>query len=153
MTDDNDIRPMTIDDVGEALSRIRDAGKESGWSNELEFNSSHVAENIISMILSDDYLTICTEDVGAIMIASISSSWYSPSIQANELIFYAHPEVRRNGRAKKLVAEYVRWAKENKASRINIGVNLGVEPENACALCELLDFKQTGYSFTQSVES
>jgi GNAT superfamily N-acetyltransferase len=142
---------MTLDDIGELVARIRDAGNESGWSKGLQFDSGHVADQLAMMIINDDFLVIGTDDVGAVMIASVRENWYTPSLQANELILYAHPEVRRSGRANDLVNEFVRWAKDKGAKKINAGVSLGIHPEACCNLYESLGFERTGFLFSQEV--
>jgi len=144
-----DIRLMTFDDMSDVVARIQEAGIESGWSEHLEFDGAYVADQTAIMIVNDDYLVIGTDDVSAIMIASIKSCWYTPSLQANEMIFYARPDSRRNGNARELVKEYIKWATAKGAQKINISVNLNVQPEAGCALCESLGFVETGYSFTQ----
>lgn len=149
---DDEIRPLTLDDIPEIIARVTDAANESGWINQLTYDAQHIAEKLVAIIQNENYLSIGSHDVGAIMIASISDTWYSPSKQANEMVFYVHPEVRCGGRAKAMVKHYIQWAKDRGAERINIGVNLGIIPEKACYLCESLGFKHTGFTFTQSVE-
>lgn len=147
------IRILNQNDVLEIVSRIRDAGNESGWTKELDFNPEYVSAQVSAMIQSDDYLVIGSDDVGAIMIACVASNWFSPTEQARELIVYVHPSIRKNGHAKKLVDYYIAWAKGRGVARINIGISLGIQPEKVAELYQSLGFEKSGYLFTHSLEN
>lgn len=146
------MRHLSLQDLPELLCRIRDAGNESGWTSTLKFDADFVAVQLAAMIQSDDYLVIGSDDVGAILIATVGSNWFSPTQQARELIVYAHPSVRKQGHAKQLVEHYIAWAKGRGVARINIGVSLGIHPEKVANLYQSLGFKKSGYLFTHSVE-
>lgn len=149
---DHEIRKLTIDDLPEIVSRIRDAGNESGWASTLEFNPEHVAVQAASMIGSENFLVIGSNDVGAVLIASLACNWYSPTLQASELIVYVHPDVRCSGRARELVSKYIEWAKEKGAKKINIGVSLDICQEKVGSLYRSIGFNDSGILFTYGAE-
>lgn len=142
------VRPLTLQDMPELLSRVLDAGNESGWTTRLQFDAEHTASYLAMMIESDEYLVIGHDDVGSILIAKVGGSWFSPSIEASELIVYVHPEVRKTGRARELVKEYIDWAKEKGAARIKIGVSMNINPNEVAHLYESMGFGQSGFIFT-----
>lgn len=145
-----DIRALTFDDMPEILSRVRDAGHESGWIGPLKLDLDYTAQKLAYMIESENYLVIGSEDVGAILIAHIGSSWFSPTLQASELIVYAHPEVRKRGIARELVTHYIQWARDKGVApeNIKIGVSMEINPDQVSKLYESIGFKKTGYVFT-----
>lgn len=146
------VRNLTLEDIGEIVSRVRDAGFESGWKNFLQFDSAHVAENIAKMILEDDWLVVGDEEVGCLLIANIKSPWFTPSLHAQEQFFYVRPELRCQGRIRPLITRYVAWAKGRGAKRIGIGVNLGINNEVGTYLCERLGFEKSGDNFSLIAE-
>ena len=146
------VRELDIDDLSEIVNRMRDAGFEAGWNGNIEFNTGYVADQVAMMLSSDDWLVIGSEDVGAVFIANIDSTWFTPSLHAFEMFFYVHPDLRNRGYMQELISRYVKWAESKGAVKINIGVNLGINNQIGNYLCGKCGFERSGLNFVRTVE-
>lgn len=146
------VREMNISDLPELLGRIKDAAFESGWNDIFEYDAKYIADNLTSMIFDDDWLVLGSDDVGAILIASISRPWFTPDIVAQEKLFYVHPDLRNEGRVQALIQLYIRWAQSKNAKRIHMGVNLGINNSVGQYLCSKYGFTKTGDNYEKVTE-
>lgn len=144
------LRTLTIDDIPAMLAHFQSVGQEAGWIPRLAFDPQHIAQNLATFIVRDEFLAIgCapTEDepVCAFLIAELGQPWYTPTVIANERVFYVHPNFRRTGCARQMIQRYIDWADERGAAEKLIGNGLGIVPEGVKALCESLGFEAIGY--------
>lgn len=146
------VRALTVKDLPELLNRIKDAGAESGWKNIFEYDANYIADQLTRMIYDDNWLVIGSNDVGAILIASVSSPWFTPDVIAQEQLFYAHPDIRNKGRVQALIELYIQWAKSKQAKRIHLGVNLGINNDVGNYLCNKFGFSKAGNNYEKLIE-
>lgn len=147
------IRELTLEDMPELLSRISDAAHESGWLNTLEFNPEYISARLVAMIQRDEYLVIGSDDVGGVLLAQVSSPWYSPTPIALEQLVYVHPSQRMGGIARALLDRYVAWAKEKGVPKVVMSANLGIAPDKVRKLYESAGFTAVGFNFHRLLEA
>lgn len=84
-------------------------------------------------------------------VGYISQFIFSFDLIASDFVLYVKPEYRGTSAAIRLIAEYVRWAKEREAKIVNIGTTTGVATAETTAFYKKLGFTQIGAVFRMEV--
>lgn len=82
----------------------------------------------------------------------LTEHWASPSLVAYDLGLFIEPAHRGGTSAARLVRAFVRWARENGAQLITLGISTGVHAEETAKLYEAIGGRRIGSLFDWSVE-
>lgn len=137
------IRPATIDDLPAILELGGRMHLESRF-RALEFDLAKVARVFEQLINSDDGIVMLAEVNGRIVggIAGVVvEHWFSVSKVAQDFALFIEPEHRGGMLAVRLLRQYEKWAFEQGAVAVEMGINTGVHVEQTAKMLELLGFR------------
>lgn len=78
-------------------------------------------------------------------------SFFNDEIVARDMIIYVRPECRVGTTAMRLVREFERWAKENKATEITIGITADIDDAKAIKFYETLGYARRGVTLAKEI--
>lgn len=84
------------------------------------------------------------EIVGAMLGGLAPYLFSSKGVYASEFAIYVNQEKRGTSAAYKLVERFERWAEDNKALEINVGVSTGITPERAHGFYTKMGYNHVG---------
>jgi len=85
------------------------------------------------------------------MIAAITPYYFSNKKIAQDLALYVVPKMRTSKAAILLIWSYEKWAKDNGAQKINLGVTTGFSDERIATLYESIGYKRCGILCSKDV--
>ena len=143
------IREATTADVDRMLELGEAMHRESRYAP-LAWNADRVRAMIAALIGSQDGLAIVAERSGRIVggfLGEISPFYFSDATVASDYAVFLDKSERGGITAARLIREFVEWADQRGATRIQIGVTTGITVDSTCRLFERLGFVETGRLF------
>ena len=102
----------------------------------------------------NDYLGILNENNGEIngmFIGYITPFFFSDQKIATDFVLFINPEHRGGTLAIRFILEYEKWAKENNAKQIKLGIYTGVNEYRTSELYKHLGYKHSGVTFKKEI--
>lgn len=145
------IRQLTRGDVPELLDALREIKLLSPYYSEYAADEEHVRWQIGRMIDTAGYITICEQDMKGFMLGAVGPSWFSTTVEANEMMLFVFEEYRRSTVAIRLVRAFEHEAKGYGANKINVGSSLGIVDAGVERMYEFLGYKKRGHGLTKDI--
>lgn len=135
------------------LPRLVELGEvmhhESSYSV-LPYSAPKVLILLENMINNADYFLVVEERSNEIVggfAGMVIEQWFSDSRVAIDFALFMHPDHRGGMAAVRLLKAFVKWANEQGAALVTIGITTGVKEAESSKLCQLLGFRHAGVLF------
>lgn len=141
------ISPVTLNEDVFTLVLLGEQMHGDSTFADMDFDRRVAAETMLRVMDNERGLLLKAEHAGHIvggLMALITPSFFGKDTVASELALYVSPEQRGGSAAFRLVREYVAWAKQQDAKRINAGNSAGMDDERYVSFLSRLGFKRAG---------
>lgn len=143
------IRNATKDDLDDLIVLGREMHQESRFSV-MNFSEEKV-RTILGNLIDDPNGCLLVSEVDGVVIGGfagfIAEHYFSTDRLATDLALFINRADRGGMSAARLLRAFVKWAKQNGASLIQVGVTTGVHLEQTTKLYNALGFKTVGGVF------
>lgn len=142
-----------VEDILAMLSYLHD---ESPTFSTHPEDADWVTNQLIRML--DDPMHIMlgvTDQYGAliaVMFGAVGPQWYSPRLEAYEMLLAVVPAYRGSPVAYRLIKRFERESAKRGACNITVGTSLGIADERAVALYTRLGYAHAGTGLSKRIE-
>lgn len=144
------IRYATLDDLDVLMDMAALMHEESPRYSKLSFSQDKMLELYVNLIKSQRGLVLVVEKGGMIvggLAGFVTPHWFSDDLMAGEYGVFLMPEHRGGTTVVRLIKEFIRWAQEQGAKMIQIGVSTGVRTEETVELYKAIGLKPCSFGF------
>lgn len=109
-------------------------------------DAEHVAKALTSLLFMPRGIAITHFDgrnLAGLMLGVVADTWYSPTLEACEMVLYVRPEYRGSPLAPRLIGRFEAEAIKLGAKVINAGTSAGVKDDAVIRLYERLGYTRT----------
>jgi GNAT superfamily N-acetyltransferase len=142
-----------IEDVLAMLSYLHDESKEFSAHPE---DADWVTNSLIRMLNDPKHIMLgVTDPYGsliAVMFGAVAPQWYSPRLEAYEMLLAVVPAYRGSPVAYRLIKEFERESASLGACNITVGTSLGIADERAVALYNRLGYSHCGTGLSKRIK-
>lgn len=147
------LRKDQIEDVLAMLAYLHDESPSFSAHPE---DADWVTANLIRMIDDDKHIMLNVTDaygaVIAVMFGAVSPQWYSPRLEAFEMLLAVAPAYRGSPVAYRLIKRFEWESAKLGAEAITVGTSLGIADDRAVALYNRLGYTPCGVGLSKRIE-
>ena len=117
-------------------------------------DTEYVRHNFEAMICNDRAIMLGAFDttgLQGVMLGAVGPQWYSPRLEAYEMLLAVFPEWRGSSVAYRLVREFERESERLGAEAITVGTSLGIADASAVKLYNHLGYSHAGTGLTKRI--
>lgn len=141
----NRMQPFHIQEVMDMLAEMQQ--ESPVFTKVHEANEDHVETNLRQLIFNPNGISIIAgghnRDIAGIMLGVVSSSWYSPTREAVEMVLYIRPEYRGGPLAVRMIRRFEAEAIKLGAKIIYAGSSANINDDGVLRLYQRLGFTRT----------
>lgn len=141
------IRQATHEDIPVLIDLGEVMHAESPRFSRLRFSREKLATTLHQLLISPDgFLWVAESDEGVFggMAAIVGAHWASEDRIASDLALFIDPQHRGGLAVLRLINRFRWWAREKKASIVQVGLTTGVNTEDTARLLERLGLTRCG---------
>lgn len=131
-----------------ALGRVMH--KESPQYQRYDFNERKASFGLERFVEHPNFfVAVDGTPVHAMLIGGVNNVWWADERAADDILFYVHPDYRGGSSARRLLAAYVKWARNAgvRDDAIRVTLSTGVEPEKTSKFLKRVGFKPSTFGF------
>lgn len=145
------IRDYTEEDFPAFSVICRQMHNESQYKD-MPFSDEDLYTSIYTALDQGQYFKVVEVDglVSGFLIGSVYKSGFSPVMIGSDYAMYIHPSFRKGAHGLQLIRDFKRWAKENGAHEVRIGISYGfgsTEHQAVNKIMKSLDLDPSGEWF------
>lgn len=147
-------REATLNDLESLLELAEAMHAESRYAKRYPFNVEIVAK-MLRMAMAEPawclWVVERDDQVIAAFMGAVTSQWFSSAKVAQDLALFVRKEDRGSMIGPALIARFARWAKEQGAVDVEIGVNTGISTERTGRLLQARGFNPVGHLYSKEL--
>lgn len=148
------IRRLAADDWTELRDLLLMLHAESALFGSHPIDEEHVCTSVHALLFNSSAIMLgafnenCLQGV---MLGVVNNSWYSPRVEAYEMLLAVFPEWRGSSVAYRLIREFERESERLGAEAITVGSSLGIADATAVKLYNRLGYSMSGTGLTKRI--
>jgi len=148
------IRPAYIEDIPALIVLGERMYLESRYTEHSKFCPDKCAALARQLITSESGCVLVAEKGGEVigwMAGGIAEQYFSRRLMAFEYGLFISPEHRGSTAGARLVKAFIKWAGDNGAASVSMGITTGVHEERTGALYTRMGLQRTGSIYAREI--